>query len=556
MVDRTPSVLLMSLVTMGMILVLAPASAQDTASDQLAPLLEGLGDFTYPVTTTGGDPKVQEFFDQGLLLSFGFNHKEAERSFREAARRDTTCAMCWWGVALVNGPSITAPMEASQVPVAWDALQKARSLSARVTDLEQGYIDALASRYIAEPVEDRSSLDEAYAGAMGDLVSRYPGDATLKSLFAEALMDQHPWDYWQKNGDARPWTGEIIRALESARRTDRDHPLANHLYIHAVEASGTPERGLDAAERLGDVIPGAGHLVHMPSHIYIRVGEFHKASLANQRAIQSDNDYLAQCNAQGVYPLATMPYNHYSLWATATLEGRSSVAIEAAFSAAEQIDSEMMRAPGLGTLQHYYVTPLYALVRFGKWEEILELPDPDEDLVYPRGIWHYARGMAMVRTGRVGEAGEELQQVQTIAADSSLAEVTIWGINSTSTLVEIAALILEGEIAAKTWDFDASVELLKKAIELEDDLRYHESPDWFFPVRQILGAVLVDAARYAEAEVVYREDLAVFPKNGWSLYGMAQALRGGGRSQEARRVEMLFEGAWQWSDIALPASRF
>ncbi len=556
MMGRTPSVMLLSLVVTSVAMGQAPASAEEVESGQIAPLLEGLGDFTYPITTDGEDPRVQRFFDQGLMLSFGFNHREAERSFREAARRDTSCAMCWWGVALVNGPNINALMEDDQVPVAWEALQKARNLAGRASDLEQQYIDALATRYVAEPVEDRSSLDEAYADAMRDLASRYPGDVTLKSLFAEALMDQHPWDYWLKSGKPQPWIDEIVRTLESARRVDPDHPLANHLYIHAVEASRTPERGIDAAERLGDVAPGAGHLVHMPSHIYIRVGEYHKGSLANQRAIQSDNEYVTQCHAQGIYPLAYMPHNHHFLWATATLEGRSRVSIDAAHSTAEQVDPEMMRAPGLGTLQHFYVIPLYAFVRFGKWEEILEIPEPDQDLVYPRGIWHYARGMAMVRTGRVGEAAGELEEVQAIAADSALAEITIWDINKTSTLMEIAALVLEGEIAARTWDFDTAVERLGQAIELEDGLNYNEPPDWFFPVRQNLGAVLIEAARYPEAEVVYREDLEAFPRNGWSLYGMGQALRGQGKSQEARRVEKLFEEAWQWSDIALPASRF
>jgi len=556
MVNKTPPAILFALVAVCAVAGLPPASAQDTNSGQIAPLLKGLGEFTYPVTTSGKDPAVQKFFDQGLMLSFGFNHQEAERSFREAARRDTSCAMCWWGVALVNGPNINAAMEDDQVPVAWEALQKAQALAGRATDLEKEYIDALAARYQAEPIEDRAPLDEAYADAMRDVVSRYPGDVTLKSLFAEALMDQHPWDYWQKNGDAQPWTEEIVRALESARRGDPDHPLANHLYIHAVEASGTPERGIDAAERLGDVAPGAGHLVHMPSHIYIRTGDYHKGSLANQRAIQSDDDYVAQCRAQGIYPLAYMPHNHHFLWATATLEGRSKVSIDAALGTAELVDPEVMRMPGMGTLQHFHVIPLYAYVRFGKWDDIMEYPEPDSALVYPRGIRHYARGMAMTRTGRVGEAGGELVKLQAIAADSVLETITIWDINSTSTLMKIAALVLEGEIAARSWDFDAAVILLRKAIDLEDGLNYNEPPDWFFPVRQTLGAVLIEAARYAEAEAVYREDLEVFPRNGWSLYGMAQALRGQGRSQEARRVEKLFEEAWQWSDIPLPASRF
>jgi tetratricopeptide (TPR) repeat protein len=524
--------------------------------EQIAPLLEGLGKYQHPITIPSGDPLVQRFFDQGLMLSHSFNHREAERSFREAARRDPDCAMCYWGVALVNGPNINSRMDDDQVPVAWEALRKALSLADRVSEEEQAYINALAARYGPEPVEDRAPLDLAYAEAMKEVATRYPDDPDAVTLYAEALMDLHPWDYWLKNGEPRPWTQEIVTTLESVRRVAPDHPLGNHLYIHAVEASQTPERGLEAARRLGNVAPGAGHLVRMPSHIYIRVGEYHEGTLANQRAVESDNRYVTQCHAQGIYPLAYIPRNHHFLWATATLEGRSQLAIEAARSTAEMIDPEMMRVPGMGTLQHFHSVPLHAFIRFGKWEEILDHPEPDQDLLYPRGVWHYARGLAFARTGRLDLAEDELAQLQTTAADSALQTVTIRDINRTDTLMKIASLVLEGEIAAKAWDFNMAVTYLEQAIELEDGLAYNEPPDWFFPVRQNLGAVLIEAGRFADAERVYQEDLEVFPRNGWSLYGMAQALRGQQKNQAARRVEEKFEKAWQWSDVSLPGSRF
>jgi tetratricopeptide (TPR) repeat protein len=536
------------------LVVLSACSKSSQDDKQLAPLLEGLGPFHHAITTK--DPMAQRFFDQGLMLAIGFNHAEAERSFREAARRDPSCAMCYWGIALVLGPNINAKMDPAAVPKAWEAMETAVRLANQTTEVEMDYIEALTERYSDDPEADRIALDVAYADAMKELVSKHPDDLDARALLAEALMDLHPWDYWEKNGEPRFWTPEIIEILESVRAAAPDHPLANHLYIHAVEASPTPEKGLDAAARLGKVAPGAGHLVHMPSHIYIRTGHYHEGTLANQRAMESDHAYINQCHAQGIYPLAYVPHNHHFLWATATLEGASALAMDAARSTAAMADSALLQEPGFGTLQHYYVIPLYSMVRFGKWDDILKEPQPAEELVYPRGIWHYARGIAFVRTDDTASAEEELKRVREIAANPELGNVTIWDINATTTLMEIASFVLAGEIAAQKGEFDAAVRELVSAIRIEDRLTYNEPPDWFFPVRQTLGAVLLEAGRPKDAEAIYREDLSVYPKNGWSLFGLAKSLREQNKIADAEDAERQFTSAWAYADITLTASRF
>ena len=527
----------------------------DPSTDgRIAPLLEGMGNHHFPITTPV--ELVQRFFNQGMVLSYGFNHQEAERSFREAARLDSNCAMAYWGISLVLGPNINAPMEPHDNPAAYEALQKALQLAPESTEKEQAYIQALAKRYQAEPPDDRSPLDIDYADAMRELHRRYPDDMEAAALFAESLMDLHPWDYWQNDGQAKSWTPEILEVLESVLQHNPAHPGANHFYIHAVEASKTPERGLQSAERLGKAVPGAGHLVHMPSHIYIRVGDYHRGSVANELAIQSDDDYVTQCRSQGIYPLAYVPHNHHFLWATATLEGASKKAIAAGKSTSAKVDTAMMRQPGLGTLQHFFIIPLYAYVRFGEWDAILAEPKPADDLVYPIGVWHYARGMAFARTGRFAEAEAELDAVKEIKKNPALKKVTVWDINGTVKLMEIAAKALAGELAAAKGDTYYAVEYLQEAIEIEDGLAYNEPPDWFFPVRHSLGAVFLEAGRPADAEQVYRADLEIFPENGWSLYGLQKSLEMQDKNGEAAEVEQRFKEAWAWSDIELTASRF
>lgn len=528
-------------------------ATDDHAIERQAPLLEGLGDHHHEIRTRSD--LAQTYFDQGLILSYGFNHAEAARSFREATRHDPECAMCWWGLALVLGPNINAPMDPESNPEAWSAVQKALDLSAGGDARERAYVEALATRYAAEPPEDRSSLDQAFAEAMAEVVRQYPDDLDAAALYAEALMDTMPWDYWQEDGEPKPATREVLAQLEKVIEGHPRHPGALHLYLHAVEEVN-PEWGVDAADRLTDLVPGAGHLVHMPSHIYIRVGRYEDAAKANRKAIEADDAYVTQCHAQGLYPVAYMPHNHHFLWAAATFQGDSETALRSAEHIAHHVDRELLRAPGYGTLQHFFATPLYAQVRFGRWEEILNTPQPDADLLYPEGVWRYARALSLIRQDRRDEARAELARLREIAADPALDTVTLWDINGTADLLEIASEVVAGELAAAEGDTEEAVRSLEVAVDLESTLLYDEPPAWHQSVRQVLGAVLLEAGRAEDAERVYREDLAKFPDNGWSLHGLAAALDAQGRSEEADAVQVQLREAWKYADVELVGSRF
>lgn len=519
---------------------------------QFAPLLEGMGDFEHTISTN--DTLAQVFFNQGFVLLYGFNHEEANRTFRQVAALDPDNPMAWWGAALVLGPNINAGMLEENIAPAWEALQKAQELKTNGTQKEQDYIEALSKRYAENPPEDRTPLDEAYADAMGKLADKYPDDLDVQTLYAEALMDLHPWDYWKSNGEPQLWTPEILSVLESVIERDPYHPGANHLYIHAVEAE-MPEKALSSADRLRKLVPGAGHLVHMPSHIYIRTGDYHKGTLANERAVKADNEYVTQCRQQGIYAIGYVPHNYHFLWATAMMEGRSERSMQAAKNTSDLVDTTLMRQPGLGTLQHYWVIPLYGYVRFAQWDKILEYPEPAADLIYPRGIWHYARGMAYVGKNMLGEGEQELKKVKQIAANDTLQHVTIWEVNTTQELVQIGSLVLEGELRAREGAYNEAISLLGEAIEIESQLRYNEPPDWFFPVRHNLGSVLLAAGRPAEAEMVYRKDLEKFPENGWSLYGLWQSLQAQEKTGEVEAVKEQFREAWRHADVELTSSR-
>lgn len=529
------------------------AGAEVSPDGRTAPLLEGLGDFHHPITTSS--PLAQRYFDQGLLLAYGFNHAEAVRSFQEAQRLDPDAAMPHWGEAFALGPNINAAMPDSAVPLAWAAIERARARAGSATERERDYIDALATRYVSEPVADRSALDVAFADAMRDVAARHRDDPDAQVLFAEALMDTTPWDYWQDNGEPRPEAVEILERLEAVLAAHPGHPGALHFYIHSVEA-GRPHAGVPAAEKLDGMIPGAGHLVHMPAHIYVRVGRYRDASDANERAIASDDDYVTQCHAQGLYPVAYMPHNHHFLWYSASMEGRSARSIEAAHHVAANVDPQQMRQRGMGTLQHFYSLPYFALARFGRWEEVLAEPRPDLDLVYPIGIWHYARGYALARTGRLDAADEELTALRTASADPRLDGVTIWDINTARAVLDVAAAALAGEIAAELGDLETATGAFREAVVLEDALNYDEPPPWHAPVRQSLGAVLLAAGDARGAEAAYRQDLEVHPHNGWSLFGLREALRAEGRNSEADAIGRQFEHAWSRADVELTASRF
>jgi tetratricopeptide (TPR) repeat protein len=536
------------------VLLLGCNGKADELGARIAPLLEGMGDLHHSITTD--NDMAQRFFNQGLILSYGFNHHEARRSFTEAARLDPECAMAYWGIALVLGPNINAPMEEEDVPTAYEAIQTSQSLAHMANEKDRAFIHALATRYSSNKNENREYLDIAYAEAMRELGENYPDDPDAAALLAEALMVLHPWDYWEKDGRPRPWTPEILDILETALERWPGHPGLNHYYIHAVEASPEPARAMQSANRLRNLVPGAGHLVHMPAHIYIRTGRYYDAIIANERAIEADNEYISQCRSQGIYPVAYVPHNHHFLSAAAAMAGVSGKALSAAHHIAMHQDHELMRMPGYGTLQHYTTIHLYTLVRFGMWDEILKYSSPDHDLSYPLGVWHFARGMAYTRTGRLDEAIQESEHLARIAADTTLHNVTIWDINTTYNLVQIANELLYGEILSKQRRFNESTSHLRRAVEIENELHYDEPPPWFIPVRHYLGAVLLEAGRPAEAERTYREDLIVFPANGWALYGLYLSLTAQEKEREADEIKKRFDEAWLHADITIASSRF
>lgn len=517
---------------------------------QLAPRLQNLGRHTFPVTTRS--KQAQLFVNQGMNLAYGFNHAEAGRAFREAARLDPGCAMAYWGQALVLGPNINAPMAAEDEPKALELAQKAVAAKGGASARERSYIDALARRYSGK-AEDRAARDRAYADAMREVSHRFPQDLDAATLFAEALMDLRPWNYWKRDGTPYPETAEIVATLESVLARKADHPGANHYYIHAVEATKNPERAEAAADRLLTLMPGAGHMVHMPGHIYMRVGRYADAVSVNEKAVLADEDYLSQCRAQGIYPMGYYPHNIHFLWSAAAMQGRSHVAIDAARKVASKVPDAALDATPL--LAGFRVVPYYALTRFGQWDEMLKEPAPPDGHVYLKGTWHYARGIALAAKGQLADAEVELAEVKRIAADPAL-NFTLFSPNTAASILAIAPEALAAELAARRKDYDTAIAHAERAVRLEDGLVYTEPAEWHYPPRQLLGALLLEAGRAREAETVYWDDLRRSPGNGWSLYGLGQALRAQGKDEEAGAAEERFRQAWAQADVQLTASRF
>ncbi|MBL7850455.1 MAG: hypothetical protein JNN04_06105 [Cyclobacteriaceae bacterium] len=528
----------------------APSSAaavkvMDTTR-QIAPLLTNLGEYGFKVTTSSEE--AQKFFNQGLNLYYGFNHLEAYRSFREAARLDPACAMCWWGQALSLGPNINAPMDPSDAGTVYKAVRRAQVNAAGATPLEQGLIEAIAKRYVSEAPADRSPLDLAYAEAMRDLQKKFPDVDEVTTLTSEALMDLHPWDYWLRDGKPQPWTPEILALMERVMTRSPRHPGANHLYIHINEASSNPAKAMASADLLRDLVPGSGHLVHMPSHIYIRTGRYADGIVANEKAVKADEDYISTCRAQGIYPLSYYPHNYHFYWACAQMSGRGQLSLQVARTLVSKLAKEKMGETDWAALQHYYVTPWYSMVRFSQWDELAREEKPADSLHYALAIWNYAHGIRAVRTGKAGQANQYLQEVKRILSEPSLSAGRIWGINSFADVVGIAALVLEGEVMAASGKYPEAIAALEKARASEDGLLYQEPPDWYYPVRETLGNVLLKAGRFKEAEKMFREDLVMYPENGWSLGGLYRALTAQGRSKEAEAVRVRFEKAFADAD--------
>lgn len=521
------------------------------APGQLAPVLEGLGDHHYPITTNSD--RAQFFFDQGLKLTYGFNHKEALRSFKEAARLDPGCAMAYWGWALVLGPNLNLPMSPDVVRQAYEAIQLASARKANVTQKERDYIDALAKRYTNDPQAERAPLDAAYAEAMGRLYAKYPDDPDAATLYAAALMNLSPWNYWTGDGRPRKHTPTIIKALESAIERDPQHEGALHYYIHAVEPVDA-DQGLKAADSLRKLAPGAGHLVHMPTHIYMQLGRYTESFKLNALAAKADEDYITQCRAQGIYPLNYYPHNvHFQAWA-ALMQGNSEAAVEAAHKVAAKVPKDL-HGNDWALYQTFLSMPLYAYVRFGKWDAILDEPAPPENLIFLSGIWHYARGMAFTRTTKLQMAQEELSTLTAISQNAAVHKEPI-GFGNAETLLTIAREILAGELAARNGNYHDAISHLERAVRIQDSLTYNEPPDWYYPVRHTLGAVLLEAGYPVEAEVVYWQDLRKHRDNGYSLYGLWQSFKAQGRSEEAEQIKTQFQKAWVDADVVLSSSRF
>jgi len=501
------------------------------------------------------NPDVQALVDRAMVQTFGFNHAEANKLFKQAAGLDPDCAACYWGAAYVLGPNINAPMEPTAVTEAFELSRKAHDLRDKAHPRNRALIEALVARYEAEPPEDRAPLDEAYADAMRRVARRHPNDALVQALLAEALMDLHPWQYWKESGEPEPYTPEILTALRGALRIHPDHLLANHLHIHAMEMSPNPKEAEASADRLRRLAPGAGHLLHMPAHIYMRIGRYADAAEVNRKAIEHDQAYKQRAHPEGIYPLGYMPHNRHFLVVALARSGQSRAALEHAFKLAQEVDQDKMREPGFGTLQHFWTMPLYIVGRFGKWDEILNQPSPDAGLKYPKGVWHYARGRALAAKGRLVEAQEHLASLQRLAKHPFLEDITIWDVNATARLLEIAEKVLAGELAYAGGDLDAAIEHLREAVKREDALIYEEPSSWYYPARQSLGLVLMEAGRYEDAERVYRKDLDKHYNNGWSLLGLKQVLEKQGRDQEAENVEKQFQQAWAQADFLITRSR-
>jgi tetratricopeptide (TPR) repeat protein len=532
----------------GLILAVLITGCSKKESEKFnAPLFTNLGTYRLDITTQS--ESALKFFNQGLIMANAFNHLEASRSFAEAVRQDSTCAMAYWGVAYVLGPNYNSASNMGELEEIRSAVKHAVQYSEAVAPWEKLLIKAIATKF---PLDSAYTNAEAYSESMRKAHEQFPKNDLIATLFAESIMNLHAWDlYTTKGGKPKPWTPELVEVLEKALVINPNNPLANHLYIHAVEAAADVEKGLESANRLKTLVPGAGHLVHMPSHIYINTGHYYEGSLANEEAVKCDSIYIAECNVKGVYPQLYYPHNYHFLAATATLEGRGARAIEAAFKMVEIIDKKFLKQPGFETTQHYITIPYNVLVKFAQWEKILVMPKPDTSLYYPTAIWHYARGMAYANTNKVGLAKVELRMLETLANTDEVKNMLIWELNHTSDVAQMAIYTLQAEIERKEGSIEKAARFLRDAVMLEDALTYTEPPDWFFSVRHMLGDVYMEAGEYALAEQAYREDLKRFPNNGFALHGLFHSLVSLGKIEEADIVKENFEAAWLRADSQL-----
>ncbi len=531
----------------------APPPQPDTAASG-PKLFDSFGDLHRDIGSKV--PAAQRYFDQGLRMAYGFNHEAAGRAFDEAARLDPRCAICVWGQALVLGPNINLAMDPATARDATAFARRAMQLAANATPADRALIEALQLRYADPAPADRKPLDRAYAEAMAKVVRDFPDDDDAATLYAEALMDLAPWAQWA-DGKPTEFTPRLLAELERVLARNPRHIGAMHYYIHATEASPTPERALPHADALAALAPGSGHLVHMPAHTYIRVGRYNDATLTNFAATTADKAFLSFCHgSNGVYPLGYVPHNWHFASMTAGLTGSRTLALRAAAETAKRADHATMGAPPLEFMQLFVVTPLFAQVRFGQWDAILAQAQPPAPLPFPTAIWHFARGMAFARTGKQGQAARELDVLRAIARDPAMAQVSFFDINHADGVLAVAAPLLQGELLRAQGKPAQAIASLREAAAAEDKLNYNEPADWPLPIRWYLGAALLETGDAHGAAEAYQQDLETYPDNGWSLYGLAQAQAKAGDTASAADSERRYKAAWQWADAPLTASRY
>lgn len=517
----------------------------------LPPLYEGLGDHRRTISTSS--ERSQAYFNQGLRLQYAFNHAEAIRSYRAALASDSACAMCWWGIALASGNNINAGMNEIGGRQAFAAAARARELASGATDVERMLIEAITARYGPEPLADRATLDSAYSRAMERIAESRPRDPDVLTLYAASLMNLSPWNYWSgpyDNRTPRPGTRRLVTTLEDALAIDPDHPGACHYLIHAVEAA-FPERAVECAERLASLMPGAGHIVHMPGHIYIRVGRYADAVEANRHAAHEDEEFIADQGQQSVYTGAYYPHNYHFMAFAATMAGMRDDALYAARTVSPKVPLEIARA--VPFIQNAIVLPQLTLLTFGDWAGVLDAPAPDTTLRLATVMHRYARGTALAASGRLDEARSVLGGLRRAAREAA---TEAGGDEAAAPVLSIAAHALSGELALRAGQPAVAAERFRHAVKIEDGMVYEEPPLWYYPLRHSLGRALLEAGDPRGAETVYREDLARFPENGWSLFGLAQSLEAVGRTGEAEAVRKRFEAAWRDADVELIGSRF
>ena len=513
------------------------------------PIFDGLGNLHHTVTAKTNSTLAQQFFDQGLTFVYAFNHDEAANSFRQAAQLDPNLAMAYWGIALSLGPNINQPEDTDRGKAAYAAITKAKSLEANASAPEREYIEALANRYAPDgKMTDAQQL--AYANAMRKVTHDNPDDPDAATLFAEAMMDLHPWGLWTLDGKPVDGTPEIVATLEGVMANHPNHLGANHYYIHAVEASPDPGRAIPSAQRLPKLAPAAGHIVHMPAHIYFRTGDYDASATANEAAIKADKVYLRERNPNGIYLEMYVPHNIQFLWASYMMEGNSRGAFKASRELNDAVPIAMVRQ--MPPAEFMSPTRYFTEARYSAWDAILKEPPPPADLTFTTGVWHYARGLALAAKNRPDDALAEKKKVDEIIVATPADRIV--GFNTANRLLSMGSATLAGEIESAKGQHDQAIGYLKEAVAIQDALNYEEPPPWYYPVRETLGMELLAAGKTADAEQVFRDDLKQYPENGWSLNGLAICLRARNASDEAASVDARFKKAWAHADVEMPAS--